>query len=70
MKDPFACDDPAMLSASASASAPAERGAARRAVAAHAESPAECEMLLDMLGLLSGEERSAATASGPARRGE
>ncbi|MFG2231364.1 hypothetical protein ACGFNX_15365 [Streptomyces sp. NPDC048723] len=68
MKDPFACDDPAMLSASASA--PADRVAARRAVAAHAESPAECEMLLDMLGLLSGEEHLWTSVSGPARSGE
>ncbi|WP_327381511.1 hypothetical protein [Streptomyces sp. NBC_01207] len=66
MKDPFACDDPAMLSASA----PADRLAARRAVAAHAESPAECEMLLDMLGLLSGEEPPWTSVSGSARSGE
>ncbi|MFD3549967.1 hypothetical protein ACFWUW_31035 [Streptomyces sp. NPDC058655] len=67
MKDPFACDDPAVLSASASA--PDDRAAARRAVAAHAESPAECEVLLDMLGLLTDEERPQTWRPGPERPG-
>ncbi|MFJ7266896.1 hypothetical protein ACIQV3_09555 [Streptomyces sp. NPDC099050] len=65
MKDPFACDDPPVLSPFA----PADRVAARRTVAAHAHSPAELEMLLDMLGLVPDEKPVRTTTSGPERLG-
>ncbi|MET9610780.1 hypothetical protein ABZZ17_37815 [Streptomyces sp. NPDC006512] len=48
MKDPFACDDPAVLAPCATG----DRAAARRAVAAHATDRADLQTLLDVLGLL------------------
>ncbi|MFI8392243.1 hypothetical protein [Streptomyces sp. NPDC085540] len=49
MKDPFGCDDPSLLALGV----PADRAAARRAVAAHATDPEDLARLLDILGLLS-----------------
>ncbi|MFD8894745.1 MULTISPECIES: hypothetical protein [unclassified Streptomyces] len=48
MKDPFSCDDPPLLALGV----PADRAAARRAVAAHATDPEDLVRLLDILGLL------------------
>ncbi|MCB5169068.1 hypothetical protein LG634_30180 [Streptomyces bambusae] len=47
MKDPFACDEPALLARSG----PADRAAARRTVASRATGSADLQDLLDMLGL-------------------
>ncbi|MFF3618830.1 hypothetical protein [Streptomyces sp. NPDC002467] len=66
MKDPFACDDPAVLSRSA----PTDRAAARRAVAARAATPAEFEVLLDMLGLLPCDEHFGTPQQGSERSDE
>ncbi|MDA5283437.1 hypothetical protein ACWGHM_02085 [Streptomyces sp. NPDC054904] len=48
MKDPFGCDDPALLAPFGKG----DRAAARRAVAAHATDRADLHTLLDILGLL------------------
>ncbi|MET9466114.1 hypothetical protein ABZY44_15215 [Streptomyces sp. NPDC006544] len=47
MKDPFGCDEPALLAHSRTT----DRAAARRAVASRAVDPGELALLLDMLGL-------------------
>ncbi len=48
MKDPFGCDEPALLACSGTA----DRAAARRAVAARAADARDLALLLDILGLL------------------
>ncbi|WP_449485776.1 hypothetical protein [Streptomyces avidinii] len=47
MKDPFGCDEPALLACSGTT----DRAAARRAVATRAADPVDLALLLDMLGL-------------------
>ncbi|MEU3727392.1 hypothetical protein [Streptomyces sp. NPDC031705] len=47
MKDPFGCDEPALLARAGSV----DRAAARRAVASRATSAEDLESLLDMIGL-------------------
>ncbi|MGT2525920.1 hypothetical protein ACU4GG_00920 [Streptomyces nojiriensis] len=58
MKDPFGCDESALLACSGEA----DRGAAARAVAARAADAGDLALLLDMLGLLPeaphGRERN------------
>lgn len=63
MKDPFGCDEPALLACSG----PADRTAARRAVAARAADPAELALLLDMLGLLPEDDPSPRPSPRPSR---
>ncbi|QES51719.1 hypothetical protein DEJ50_31585 [Streptomyces venezuelae] len=53
MKDPFACEEQALLAPSA----PADRAAARRTVAARAVDRAELLLLIDMLGLHPEHDR-------------
>ncbi|MFE4258925.1 hypothetical protein [Streptomyces sp. NPDC056883] len=48
MKDPFGCDEPALLAYSGTT----DRAAARRFVASRAADASELALLLDMLGLL------------------
>ncbi|MFJ6794950.1 hypothetical protein [Streptomyces sp. NPDC091268] len=47
MKDPFGCDEPALLARAGTV----DRAAARRVLAARARDPADFRALLDMLGL-------------------
>ncbi|MBT2482322.1 hypothetical protein [Streptomyces sp. ISL-94] len=48
MKDPFGCEEPALLTPCGTG----DREAARRVVAARATDPDDLAVLLDMLGLL------------------
>lgn len=57
VKDPFGCDEPALLACSGTT----DRAAARRFVASRAADERELAMLLDMLGLLPDTDRPADT---------
>ncbi|GAA0300193.1 hypothetical protein GCM10010302_43460 [Streptomyces polychromogenes] len=52
MKDPFACEEPALLARTGTA----DRAAARRAVASRAVDGRDLQTLLDMLGLLPADD--------------
>ncbi|MBW5482494.1 hypothetical protein [Streptomyces bambusae] len=52
VKDPFGCDEPALLARPGTA----DRDAARRAVASRAADGADLGVLLDMLGLRPGDD--------------
>ncbi|MFD8144682.1 hypothetical protein [Streptomyces sp. NPDC059708] len=52
MKDPFACEEPALLTRIDRT----DRAAARRAVASHATCGEDLRLLLDMLGLALADD--------------
>ncbi|MFD0379521.1 hypothetical protein [Streptomyces sp. NPDC127112] len=52
MKDPFACEEPALLARTGTA----DRAAARRAVASRATDGEDLRQLLDMLGLRPADD--------------
>ncbi|MFD9306261.1 hypothetical protein ACFWCB_27005 [Streptomyces sp. NPDC060048] len=62
MKDPFGCDELALLASSGTT----DRAAARRAVAARATDPRDLALLLDILGL-APEDDPAHAPGGPGR---
>ncbi|MBT2467700.1 hypothetical protein J7E97_07410 [Streptomyces sp. ISL-66] len=64
MKDPFGCDEPALLASCGTT----DRAAARRAVASHAADPGDLALLLDMLGLRPEDDPHTYGASRGRRR--